>query len=42
MFNMYGLNKYLQYKLSKMETLETVAKFIQTNCYMESIKLKDA
>ena len=36
------LNKYLEYKHFKMETLQTILTLIQPNCYMASADLKDA
>ena len=40
--NLKHLNKYLEYKLFKMQTLQTILTLIQPNCYMTTIDLKDA
>ena len=40
--NLKHLNKYLEYKHFKMQTLQTVLTLIQPNCYMTTIDLKDA
>ena len=39
--NLKSLNKYLEYKHFKMQTLQTILTLIQTNCYMATIDLKD-
>ena len=40
--NLKHLNKYLEYKHFKMQTLQTILTLIQPNCYMATIDLKDA
>ena len=40
--NLKHLNKYLEYKHFKMQTLQTILNLIQPNCYMATIDLKDA
>ena len=40
--NLKHLNKYLEYKHFKMQTLHTDLTLIQRNCYMATIDLKDA
>ena len=40
--NMKKLNKHLEYKHFKMQTLQTILNLIQPNCYMATIDLKDA
>ena len=40
--NLKILNKYLEYKHFKMQTLQTMLTFIQPNCYMTATDLKDA
>ena len=39
--NLKHLNKYLEYKHFKMQTLQTILTLIQPNCYMATIDLKD-
>ena len=39
---MKSLNKYLEYKHFKMQTLQTILTLIQPNCYITTIDLKDA
>ena len=39
--NLKSLNKYLEYKHSKMQTFKTVLTLIQPNCYLATIDLKD-
>ena len=39
--NLKILNKYLEYKHFKMQTLQTMLTFIQPNCYMTATDLKD-
>ena len=40
--NLKKLNKHLEYKHFKMQTLQTILTLIQPNCYMATIDLKDA
>ena len=40
--NLKKLNKHLEYKQFKMQTLQTILTLIQPNCYMATIDLKDA
>ena len=40
--NLKKLNKHLEYKHFKMQTLQTILTLIQSNCYMATIDLKDA
>ena len=40
--NLEKLNKHLEYKHFKMQTLQTILTLIQPNCYMATIDLKDA
>ena len=40
--NLKHLNKYLEYKHFKMQTIQTILTLIQPNCYMATIDLKDA
>ena len=40
--NLKNLNKHLEYKHFKMQTLQTILTLIQPNCYMATIDLKDA
>ena len=37
-----GLNRYLDYKHFKMQIFQTILTFVQPNCYMETVDLKDA
>ena len=39
--NLKHLNKYLEYKHFKMQTLQIILTLIQPNCYMATIDLKD-
>ena len=40
--NLKHLNKYLEYKHFKMQTLQTILTLIQPNCYMATIDLNEA
>ena len=40
--NLKNLNKHVEYKHFKMQTLPTILNLIQPNCYMATINLKDA
>ena len=40
--NLKSLNKYLEYKPLKMQTLQTILTIVQPHCYMATIDLKDA
>ena len=40
--NLKKLNKYLEYKHFKMQTLQPILTLIQPNCYVATIELKDA
>ena len=40
--NLKKLNKHLEYKHFKMQTIQTILTLIQPNCYMATIDLKDA
>ena len=40
--NLKGLNKFVEYKKFKMETLSVALSLLKQNCYMASVDLKDA
>lgn len=40
--NLKGLNKYVEYKKFKMETLSVALNLLKKNCYMASVDLRDA
>ena len=40
--NLKHLNRHLEYKHFKMQTLQTILTLTQPNCYMATIDLKDA
>ena len=40
--NLKGLNEFVTYHHFKMETLQSIVRLVEKNCYMASLDLKDA
>ena len=40
--NLKGLNQFVTYHHFKMETLQSIVRLVEKNCYMASLDLKDA
>ena len=40
--NLKGLNQFVTYHHFKMETLQSIIRLVEKNCYMASLDLKDA